>query len=433
MKRQKFLTEFLAWLTVSFAALSLGAAFGLQSWRWIFAGMLAAGIIPIITSLLGWTKIQASGPTAPMTTVTALIVAYGFDQYSSTTWLSPEHFVSLVCLLAWGMMILWGILRLGTLIRFIPNLIIIGFMNGIAVLIRWDQLKKLLWLAWQAALTWSLVSNVLITIGTLILLFVLPMLLSRLPIKATLRAMIPVTLLVILLLSVVHTLFALGWETVTMGDPMNSWGAVSAYMMSYIPHFSLITWTDIMHALPLAGQLALLWYLDSLLTSLVIDKMTASSTQKNRELMAQWIANAFVGMIWWIPGAQATIRSVLLIKEKAQTRLAGVFVWICTLIMIFVLQWWMQYIALAIFVGVLLKAWWDVFEKDFLIMIVKNKLYGTYAWLVQIFFVLYTTLVTVFIDLNVAVISWTILFLIGKKYLQFKDLGDQIDDLVYED
>jgi SulP family sulfate permease len=61
-------------------------------------------------------------------------------------------------------------------------------------------------------------------------------------------------------------------------------------------------------------------------------------------------------MLGGIPGAQATIRSVLLIKEKAQTRLAGVFVGICTLIMLFVFQGRMQYIALAIFVGVLLKA-----------------------------------------------------------------------------
>lgn len=431
-KRQKFLTEFLAWLTVSFAALSLGAAFGLQSWRWIFAGMLAAGLIPIITSLLGGTKIQASGPTAPMTTVTALVVAYGFDHYTVSWWLSPEHFVSLVCLLAWGLMILWGILRLGTLIRFIPNLIIIGFMNGIALLIRWDQLKKLLWLAWQTALTWSMLINVLITLWTLLLLFALPRLIKRLPLKASVRAMIPVTLLVILLFSVLHALFGLGGETVTMGETMNSWNDLSRYMLSYIPNFSLITWADIMQALPLAAQLALLGYLDSLLTSLVIDKMTASSTKKNKELVAQWIANAFVGMIWGIPGAQATIRSVLLIKEKAQTRLAGVFVGICTLIMLFVFQGRMQYIALAIFVGVLLKAWWDVFEKDFFALLIKKKLYANYTWLVQIFFVLYTTLVTVFVDLNVAVISWTILFLIGKRYFQFKDFGDQVDDLVYE-
>ncbi len=416
VNRQKFLTEFLAWLTVSFAALSLGAAFGLQSWRWIFAGMLAAGIIPIITSLLGWTKIQASGPTAPMTTVTALVVAYGFDHYTAS----------------WGLMILGGILRLGTLIRFIPNLIIIGFMNGIAMLIRWDQLKKLLWLAWQTALTWSLVINVVITLWTLILLFALPWLVKRLPLKASVRAMIPVTLLVILLFSVLHAVFGLGGETVTMGETMNSWGDLSSYMLSYIPNFSLITRADIMQALPLAAQLALLGYLDSLLTSLVIDKMTASSTKKNKELVAQWIANAFVGMIGGIPGAQATIRSVLLIKEKAQTRLAGVFVGICTLIMLFVFQGRMQYIALAIFVGVLLKAWWDVFEKDFFALLIKNKLYANYTWLVQIFFVVYTTLVTVFVDLNVAVISWTILFLIGKRYFQFKDFGDQVDDLVYE-
>jgi SulP family sulfate permease len=121
----------------------------------------------------------------------------------------------------------------------------------------------------------------------LILLFALPRLVKKLPLKASVRAMIPVTLLVILLFSVLHAVFALGGETVTMGETMNSWDDLSGYMLSYIPNFSLITWADIMQALPLAAQLALLGYLDSLLTSLVIDKMTASSTKKNKELVAQ--------------------------------------------------------------------------------------------------------------------------------------------------
>lgn len=161
--------------------------------------------------------------------------------------------------------------------------------------------------------------------------------------------------------------------------------------------------------------------------------MTNTKTKKNKELIAQGVSNAFVGIIGWIPGAQATIRSVLLIKEKAQTRLAGIFVGVCTLTMLFVFQWWMQYIALAIFVWVLIKAGWDVFEKDFMILFRQKKAYTTCQGMIQFFFVFYTTAITVFFDLNIAVISWTVLFLIGKKYLKFKDIGEQNEDLVYED
>ena len=433
MKFQKFLTDFLAGLTVSFAALSLWAAFWLQSWRGIFAGMLAAAIIPIITSLLGGTKIQASWPTAPMTTVTALVVAYWFDHYASWHGLSPEHFVSLVCLLSWIIMILMWILRIWTLIRYIPNLVIIWFMNWISLLIRWDQIKKLFGFAGQKILSGSLLLNVFMALVTLILLFVIPRLIKKLPLSDMVRSMIPATLVIILVLSITHASLWLWWETVTMWESISSLNDLITYMMSYVPNFSQITISHIIDALPFALQLSLLWYLDSLLTSLVIDKMTNSETKKNKELIAQGIANGLVGMIWWIPWAQATIRSVLLIKEKAQTRLAWIFVGICTLIMVFALQGLMKYIALSIFVGILIKAWWDVFEKDFFITARKNKIYNNYHGIVQLFFVAYTTLITVFFDLNIAVISWTVLFLVGKKYRWFKDLWNQLEDLSNED
>lgn len=433
MKFQRFLTDFLAGLTVSFAALSLWAAFWLQSGRGIFAGMLAAAIIPIITSIFGGTKIQASGPTAPMTTITALVVAYGFEHYASGHGISAEHFVSLVCLLSWVIMIVMWIFRIGTLIRYIPNLVIVWFMNGISLLIWWDQIKKLFGFAGQKILSGSLFVNVSIALITLILLFILPRLIKKLPRNDTIRSMIPATLLIILVLSLVHSWLWLWGETVTMGQSINSLNDLITYMVSYIPSFWEITTEHIMAALPFALQLSLLWYLDSLLTSLVIDKMTNTETKKNKELIAQWFANGLVGMIWGIPGAQATIRSVLLIKEKAQTRRAGIFVGICTLIMVFALQGLMKYIALSIFVWVLIKAGWDVFEKDFFISAWKDKIYKNYQGIIQLFFVVYTTLITVFFDLNIAVISWTIVFLVGQKYRGFKDLGHQEDDLKEED
>ena len=82
-----------------------------------------------------------------------------------------------------------------------------------------------------------------------------------------------------------------------MGTPIQTWHDLTTYMMNYIPDFALIRREDITLALPLAGQLALLGYLDSLLTSLVIDKLTHTETKKNKELIAQGIANAFVCMI----------------------------------------------------------------------------------------------------------------------------------------
>ncbi|NJM26907.1 MAG: hypothetical protein HC859_16990 [Bacteroidia bacterium] len=83
-----------AGLTVSFAAISLGAAFGVMSGRGALAGMIGAAVIPIIASTLGGTRLQASGPTAPMTAVSALIIAFAYDHFPDRT--LAEQFVTLI-------------------------------------------------------------------------------------------------------------------------------------------------------------------------------------------------------------------------------------------------------------------------------------------------------------------------------------------------
>ncbi len=78
---RRLIPDITAGLTVSFAAISLGAAFGVMSGRGAFAGMISAAVIPIVTSIFGGTRIQASGPTAPMTAISALTIAFAYDQF----------------------------------------------------------------------------------------------------------------------------------------------------------------------------------------------------------------------------------------------------------------------------------------------------------------------------------------------------------------
>src|SRR5690606_15879776 len=142
MTFNRFTADLTAGLTVSFAAISLGAAFGVMSGRGAFAGMIGAAVIPIIASAFGGTRIQASGPTAPMTAVSALTVAYAYDSFGDR--MLAEQFISLVFLLNAELLITVGLLGAGKLIQLVPNVVILGFMNGIAVLIWADQLKKVL-------------------------------------------------------------------------------------------------------------------------------------------------------------------------------------------------------------------------------------------------------------------------------------------------
>src|SRR5688500_5978114 len=106
-----------------------------------------------------------------------------------------------------------------------------------------------------------------------------------------------------------------------------------------------------------------------------------------------------------IPGAQATIRSVLLIKEGAQTRLAGVLIGVFALLSILLFNDYLALVPAAVFVGVLLKAGLDVFDKDFPTYYMQNQWFNMTSRNIQLLFILYTTVVTVVIDLNIAVIS----------------------------
>ena len=140
MDGKRFLGDVTAGLTVSFAAISLGAAFGAMSGRGAFAGMIGAAVIPIITSAFGGTRLQASGPTAPMTAVSALTVAFAYDSFPDKT--LAEQFITLVFILNAACLVIAGLVRLGKLISYVPNVVILGFMNGIAVLIWKDQIVK---------------------------------------------------------------------------------------------------------------------------------------------------------------------------------------------------------------------------------------------------------------------------------------------------
>src|SRR5690606_4656432 len=169
MDWRKFSADITAGLTVSFAAISLGAAFGAMSGRGAFAGMIGAAVIPIIASIFGGTRLQASGPTAPMTAVSALTVAFAYDSFAEK--MLAEQFITLVFILNAICLVIAGAVRLGRLISFVPNVVILGFMNGIAVLIWKDQFVKVLALEGKPVMAGGIVMNISLALATFGLIF----------------------------------------------------------------------------------------------------------------------------------------------------------------------------------------------------------------------------------------------------------------------
>jgi len=423
-KESYWINDILAGLTTSFAAIALGAAFGVQSGRGAFAGMVSAALIAIVASIFGGTRLQASGPTAPMTAVMALVIASAYSTFGAGT-NNAEGFITLVMLFTAILLCLAGLFRLGKIITYIPNVVILGFMNGIAMLIWWDQIKKLFGVGGGIRLGGETWQNVILAIVTFLTILVFPKLLEKLKIPEKIRPFIPGTLVTIIAATVFVVFNHLNLETVKLGNSVGSLPEFFGLLSKYWPNSNLFNIEILSKAMLFAMQLTVLAYLDSLLTSLVMDKITGEKTEKNKELIAQGLANGVAGLFGGIAGAQATIRSVILLKEGAKTRFAGVMVGVFALLGALVFKDLIVLVASSIFIGVLFKAGLDVFEKDFFKDYFKKQGFKNKDWNWQLTFVLYTTIVTVVADLNIAVFSGTLLFYLAKYYLKIKDVAQE--------
>merc|ERR1711959_801637 len=182
---------------------------------------------------------------------------------------------------------------------------------------------------------------------------------------------------------------------------------------------------------PFALNLTMLCYLDTLLTSLVMDQKVDekyseadrwAKTNQNKELFAQGLANGFVALFGGLPGAQATIRSVLILNEGARTRVAGVCVGVFAIIEMVALQGLVAKIPAAVFSGVLLKVGHDVFDYEPVFSFIKCTLLrkahpsgsSPVVSYLDMLFIIGTTTVTIAVNLNIAVASFTVAFYLAR-------------------
>lgn len=307
--RQEIVTNLLAGLTTSFAAIALGAAFGVASGRGALVGILSAGCIALVTGLMGGTRVQCSGPTAPMTTVTTAFVAYSRQDLLRPGTLSPEawsglslspenctdsagvftpqtcplpdHFCNIIMMMGALCIALMGVCHVGPLISHVPNVVISGFMNGIAVQI-WQ--KQIGHLAGPKSMKGSALLNWPITFCTTALCFFLPRILKRLLPPKVAKSM-PGTLLAIVLVTLMCMPLndcLLGEysddsmdciEKTALGATISSIDDVVSLVAAQFPTSAMWTSEIVWLAFPFALQLGVLCYLDTLLTSLVVDKL----------------------------------------------------------------------------------------------------------------------------------------------------------------
>lgn len=426
--RDLIIKNFMAGLTTSFVVVSLGAAFGVMSGRGAFAGMISAAIIGIVVALLGGTRIAVSGPTGPMTTVTAVVVAFSYDEGAKRfPTLPPEQFISIILLMTSCLTLLAAALRLGKLIRWVPQVVISGFMNGIAVLIWIDVVKRFTATGGKQPLTGVLWQNIALAAVALLVSWRAGPYLKKL--TGRWSALFPATLVALIVTTGVSLGAGLDVERTKLAgikglaDLLEMFGR---FLPSSFPSAEVL-WV----ALPTAASLALLNFLDTLMTALVMDKMTGAPSNLDRELFGQGVSIAAIVPFGGIPGAQATIRSVLLFKEGATARWAAIVAGTLALVQVLLLQDLIGWIPQAVFMGIVFKVGIDVFEWAPLQVYLRQLRGSTVAEPgglrvshVEMLLIAGTTVVTVLADLNLAVFTFTALF-----YLLRRGFKVRIDDL----
>lgn len=308
LKRRFFLNplgDLSGGLMAAVVALPLCLAFGVTSGLGAEAGLYGAIACGIFAALFGGTPGQCSGPTGPMTVVTAAMVAASPNR--------PELVFAAV-VFAGIMQIVMGLAKAGRFISYMPYPVISGFMTGIGAIIVCIELGPLFGLPVtgsalaglqglvQLPKLWNLQAAI-IGIGTLGLIFLLPKISKRLP--ASLIALISAT-----------------WAASFFALDLPRIGAVPSLLPQ--PHLPVIGLSD-MHLVVQSGlTLAMLGAIDSLLTSVVLDKVRGRRHDSDQELIGQGTGNIVAGIFGGIPGAGATMRSMVNVKSGGTTALSGV-------------------------------------------------------------------------------------------------------------
>jgi len=295
-------------------ALPLALAFGVQSGAGPVAGLYGAIALGIFAAIFGGTSTQISGPTGPMTVVSALVVIKAIEEYGSLE--AGMGFIVCIFVLAGLAQIVFGIFQLGAYIKYIPYPVVSGFMSGIGGIIILLQIFPFIGQASpknvidilshipdvMPLINWD---AVIISSSTVAIIYLFPRFTKA----------VPSTMVALISMTIVTTW--VGLEVPVIGS-----------IPSSLPEVKLgtivnINGSDITLIIELALTLALLGAIDSLLTSVIADNITKTKHHSNRELLGQGIGNIMAGCIGGLPGAGATVRTLVNINAGGRTPLSG--------------------------------------------------------------------------------------------------------------
>ncbi|HVS96650.1 MAG TPA: SulP family inorganic anion transporter, partial [Puia sp.] len=380
--KPQFTNDLLAGLIVGLVALPLAIAFGIASGVTPEKGLFTAIIAGLIISALGGSRVQIGGPTGAF-----IVIVYGIVQTYGVGGLVIATFIAGILLVA------MGLARLGSVIKYIPYPLIVGFTSGIAVVIFSSQVKDLLgltmgavpadfpakWMAYFHYFPTAHAYAALIGVVTVAIIAFWPGITQK----------IPGSLVAVLLTTVLVSLFHLPVETV---------GSRFGKIQSSLPHPFLpaLDFHTVKTLIQPAITIALLGGIESLLSAVVADGMIGGNHRSNMELVAQGVANMASSVFGGIPATGAIARTATNIKNGGRTPVAGITHALTLLLILLFFGKWAARIPMATLAGVLVVVSYNMSEWRSFVSILKGPKY-------DIAILLTTFFLTVIVDLTAAI------------------------------
>jgi SulP family sulfate permease len=331
-------------LNTAIVALPLAMAFGVESGLGASAGIAGAISLGLIASFFGGTPLLISGPTGAMTVVSSLVIARSFEQSPNTETALATIFI--IFLLTGVFQIFFALMKLGQYIRFVPYPLVSGFMSGIGLLMIIFQVLPLL--GHNSSIHFNEIIQLLahvtdevnyqaLALGviTILIIYFFPVITRKVP--ATLVALVGATAIAV----------ALKLEVPTVRDIPDTW---ITWRWDHLVDYDHASWSQVV--LP-AFTLALLGSIDTLLTSLVVDITTGSTHKSNKELIGQGLGNIASAIAGGLPGAGATLRTLVNVRSGAKTKASVVIQSAVLLLLLFEIGF-VKVIPLSVLAGILI-------------------------------------------------------------------------------
>jgi len=401
--RKQFTADLTAGIVVGIVALPLAIAFAIASGVSPEKGLFTAIIAGFIISALGGSRVQIGGPTgAFIVIVYGIVQKYGMDGLTVAT------------LLAGVILILMGIFRLGSVIKFIPYPLIVGFTSGIALIIFSSQVKDFLglkmgnipvdfigkWSAYFEHLNFISLDAITISLSTVLITIYFSKISHR----------IPGSLVAILLSTVAVSIFHIPVETIG-----SRFGSIPSALPA--PHLPSIDWKTIQYLIRPAFTIAILGAIESLLSAVVADGMIGGNHKSNMELVAQGVANIVSPIFGGIPATGAIARTATNVKNGGRTPIAGIVHALTLFIILLFVGKWVTLIPISCLAGILIVVSYNMSEWRSFVSIIKSSRNDSIV-------LLSTFLLTVLIDLPTAIEIGMVLaaFLFMRRMIQISNV-----------